>query len=102
MNMEVNIPDDCVGDIVSDMNKRRGKILGIDTAPNKHQIVKATVPSAEIPKYASELRSISKGRGFFTSKFSHYDEVPAKTQADLVGKYEALKAAGELTDRGSV
>ncbi len=102
MNMEITVPDDCVGDIVSDINKRRGKILGMDQGNGKNQVVKAAVPHAEIAKYASDLRSISRGRGFFTSKFSHYEEVTAKTQTDLVSKYDALKAAGELSDRGSV
>lgn len=99
MTLEINVPDDCVGDIVSDLNKRRGKILGMDQGNIKHQIVRATVPSAEIAKYASDLRSISRGRGYFTSKFLKYEEAPARTQADLKAKYEQLKAAGELGDR---
>ena len=99
MNIEIVVPDDCVGDIVSDVNKRRGKILGMDQGPSKHQIVKALTPFAEISKYASELRSITRGRGYFSTKFSHYEEVPGKTQADLITKYATLKAAGELDQR---
>ena len=99
MNIEIVVPDDCVGDIVSDVNKRRGKILGMDQGPSKHQIVKALTPFSEISKYASELRSITRGRGYFSTKFSHYEEVPGKTQADLITKYATLKAAGELSDR---
>ncbi len=99
MDLDVNIPDDCVGDIVSDLNKKRGKIHGMDQGTAKHQIVKAAVPFAEIAKYASDLRSISRGRGYFSVKFSHYEEVPAKTQAELVAAYEQLKAAGELEVR---
>jgi elongation factor G len=98
MTMEINIPDDCVGDIVSDINKRRGKILGMDQATAKHTIVKTLVPFAESSKYASDLRSISRGRGYFSSKFSHYEEAPAKTQQDLRSKYDQLKAAGELRE----
>ncbi|MCX5749132.1 MAG: elongation factor G [Candidatus Saganbacteria bacterium] len=98
MNLEINVPDDCVGDIVSDINKRRGKILGMDQAASKHTIVKTTVPFAEASKYASDLRSISRGRGYFSSKFSHYEEAPAKTQQELRTKYEQLKAAGELRE----
>lgn len=99
MSMEINVPDDCVGDVVSDLNRKRGKILGMEPTANKHQVVKALVPAAECAKYASDLRSISRGRGFFSQKFSHYEEAPAKTQADLIAKYEALKAAGQLQDR---
>lgn len=99
MNMEINVPDDCVGDIVSDINKKRGKILGMDQAASKHTIVKTLVPFSEASKYASELRSISRGRGYFSSKFSHYEEAPAKTQQDLKTKYEQLKAAGELREQ---
>jgi elongation factor G len=96
MTMEIIIPDDCVGDIVSDLNRKRGKILGMEPGAGKTQIVKALVPASESSKYASDLRSVSRGRGHFTSRFSHYEEAPPKTQADLVAKYVALKAAGEL------
>lgn len=96
MTMEIIIPDDCVGDIVSDLNRKRGKILGMEPGAGKTQTVKALVPASESSKYASELRSVSRGRGHFTSRFSHYEEAPPKTQADLVAKYVALKAAGEL------
>lgn len=99
MNLDITVPDDCVGDIVSDLNKRRGKILGMDPAANKHQTIRASVPSSEISKYASDLRSISRGRGAFTARFSHYEEATGKTQSDLVGKHEQLKAAGQLQDR---
>ena len=96
MTMEISIPDDCVGDVVSDLNRKRGKILGMEPGAGKSQTVKALVPASETAKYASDLRSISRGRGHFTSRFSHYEEAPAKTQADLTAKYGALKAAGEL------
>ncbi len=99
MTMEINVPDDCVGDVVSDLNKKRGKILGMEQGTGKSQIIKALVPSSETAKYASDLRSISRGRGHFTSRFSHYEEAPAKTQTDLVSRYEQLKAAGQLQER---
>ncbi len=101
MTMDISVPDDCVGDVVSDLNRKRGKILGMEPSANKFQIIKALVPAAECAKYASDLRSISRGRGHFTSRFSHYEEAPAKTQADLIAKYDALKAAGQLQDRTS-
>ena len=99
MNLEVTVPDDCVGDIVSDLNKKRGKIHGMDQGSGKNQLIKAAVPFSEIAKYASDIRSISRGRGYFGVKFSHYEEVPGKTQAELVATYEQLKASGELGDR---
>jgi len=75
MNIEVTVPEDCMGDVIGDLNAKRGKILGIE-AKGKNQVVKALVPLAEILRYAPELRSITGGRGTYTMEFSHYEEVP--------------------------
>ena len=83
MLMEITIPDDCMGDIIGDLNSRRGRVLGMETK-GKKQIVKANVPLAEVLKYAPELRSITAGRGMFTMKFSHYEEVPAQLQEKII------------------
>lgn len=85
MSMEVSVPDECMGDVIGDLNSRRGKVLGVD-AKGHSQIIKAQVPMSEVLRYASDLRSMTSGRGEFQSEFSHYDELPAhlmeKVQAE--------------------
>ena len=83
MDMEITIPDECVGDVIGDMNSRRGKVLGMDPQAGS-QVVKAQVPMAEVLKYAPELRSMTSDRGLFTMEFSHYEEVPSHLMAKLL------------------
>jgi elongation factor G len=83
MEVEVTVPDENMGDVIGDLNSRRGKVLGMDSK-GRHQIVKAAVPMSEVLKYAPDLRSITGGRGMFTMKHSHYEEVPAHLQEQLV------------------
>ena len=75
MNVTITTPEDYMGDIMGDLNGRRGKVLGMDSA-GKNQIIKANVPMAEFLTYAPDLRSMTGGRGIYTMEFSHYDEVP--------------------------
>ncbi|MGC4116673.1 MAG: elongation factor G [Myxococcales bacterium] len=75
MNIEVTIPEECTGDVIGDINQRRGRVMGVDTK-GKNQIIKAQAPMAELLTYAPDLRSITSGRGSFTMEPSHYDEVP--------------------------
>lgn len=91
MEMEVTVPDDCVGDVIGDMNQRRGRVLGVDPQ-GSNQVVRVTVPMAEVLKYAPELRSMTSDRGLFTMEFSHYDEVPSHLTAKIVAD---VKAAAE-------
>jgi elongation factor G len=81
--MEITVPDDAMGDIIGDLNSRRGRVLGMETKGNK-QIVKAQVPLSEVLKYAPDLRSMTAGRGMFTMKFSHYEEVPGPLQEKII------------------
>ncbi|MHB8708926.1 MAG: elongation factor G [Desulfuromonadales bacterium] len=83
MTMEVTVPDDCVGDVIGDMNSRRGRVLGVDPQGSS-QVVKVQVPMAEVLKYAPELRSMTSDRGLFTMEFDHYDEVPSHLTAKLL------------------
>jgi elongation factor G len=83
MNMEITVPDECVGDVIGDMNSRRGKVLGMDPQAGS-QVVKAQVPMSEVLKYAPELRSMTSDRGLFTMEFSHYEEVPSHLMAKLL------------------
>jgi elongation factor G len=95
LNLEVDVPDECVGDVVGDVNGRRGRLLGMDPiAPGKTR-VHAQVPMATMMRYALDLRSITKGRGRFTQEVARYDEMPANEQQALVAEFEKAKADRE-------
>ncbi|MBL6978338.1 MAG: elongation factor G [Desulfobacteraceae bacterium] len=77
MKMEITVPEDAMGDVMGDLNGRRGRVLGMDSQ-GKYQIIKAQVPMSEVLKYALDLNSISAGRGTFRMEHAHYDEMPAQ------------------------
>ena len=84
---EIRVPEKNLGDIMSDLNGRRGKILG--TEPDDgYQKVKATVPESEMLRFALDLRSITQGRGSFSKKFSHYDEMPAHLAKTIIEEFQ--------------
>jgi elongation factor G len=85
MTMEVTVPEECMGDVMGDLNSRRGRISGMDSKGG-NQVIKAMVPMAEVLKYASDLTSMTSGRGIFTMEFSHYEEVPANIAEKLVAE----------------
>ncbi|MBW2568593.1 MAG: elongation factor G [Deltaproteobacteria bacterium] len=91
MNISVTTPDEFMGDIMGDLNSRRGKVLGMDNK-GKNQIVNAHVPMSEFLTYAPDLRSMTAGRGMFTMEFSHYDEVPTQISQKLI---EEIKKSNE-------
>lgn len=91
MNVSVITPDEFMGDIMGDLNSRRGKVLGMDNK-GKNQIVNAHVPMSEFLTYAPDIKSMTGGRGMFTMEFSHYDEVPAQISQKLV---EEIKKSNE-------
>lgn len=82
MSVTVVIPDDYMGDVMGDMNKRRGRIMGMNQVNGKQELV-AEVPLAEMSKYATDLRSMTQARGSFSMKFERYEEVPA-TEAQKI------------------
>ena len=84
VSCEVLIPDSYMGDIIGDMNKRRGRILGMNPAENGYQKVLAEVPHAEMFKYATDLRSMTQGRGSFTMKLERYEEMPSNLAEKVV------------------
>ena len=92
MNMEVAVPDECMGDVIGDLNSRRGKVLGMDTKGHT-QVIKSRVPMSEVLKYAPDLRSLTSGRGEFHMEFSHYEEMPAHLAEKVVKEAKARKAA---------
>ncbi|MDR0648320.1 MAG: elongation factor G [Synergistaceae bacterium] len=89
MNIYVTVPEDCVGDVMGDLNSRRGRILGIDPA-GKLQIVKAQCPQAELFRYAIILRSLTSGRGSFSMESSHYEEVPPDIAKKVIDAAEKV------------
>ena len=85
MTMEVIVPSEFVGDVIGDLNSKRGKILGVD-ANDDNQNVRAHVPMASILSYAPELRALTSGRGIFVMEFDHYDVVPEHLISKIVEK----------------
>jgi elongation factor G len=75
MKMQIMCPSDCMGDVIGDLNHRRGRVEGMDST-TKGEVIHAVVPMSETLKYSSDLRSITGGRGSFSIEFSHYDELP--------------------------
>ncbi len=83
-NMKVYIPDSYMGDIIGDMNKRRGRVMGMNPAEDGLQLVEAEVPMSEVADYAITLRSMTQGRGSFSVKFERYEPVPAEVQEKII------------------
>jgi len=85
MNVEVEVPEEYTGDVMGDMNSRRGRIMGMESKGRK-QVIKAQVPLAEMFSYAIVLRSMTSGRGSFRMSFSHYEEVPAEIARRIIAE----------------
>jgi elongation factor G len=88
--IDIEIPDEYMGDVIGDLNSRRGRVLGMDTK-GSHQIIKGQAPLAEILTYAPDLRSITSGRGTFTYRHSHYEEVPPFIAEKIIAAAKAKK-----------
>lgn len=95
-HVEVYIPDNYMGDIIGDLNKRRGRILGMNPQDGGLQQVVADVPSAEMFKYANDLRSMTQGRGWFRQSFDRYEEAPGNVAQKVIE--EAKKTMVEDED----
>ena len=94
MDVEVVIPEESLGGITGDINSRRGRVMGMEVR-GKSQVLKAQVPLSEMFTYANDLRSITGGRGMYTMRFSHYEEVPHKVAANIISQYQATKKQEE-------
>jgi len=90
-NLQVTVPDDFTGDVMGDLSSRRGKISGMDP-DGKNQIIKATVPQAELYQYSVDLRSMTQGQGYYELGFSHYEDVPHETAQKVIEEAKTLKA----------
>ena len=87
MKVEIHIPDSYMGDITGDLNHKRGRVLGMSVDEGL-QVVHAEVPMAEMFKYATELRSMTQGRGFFQMNFDRYEQVPGNVANEIIAKYQ--------------
>lgn len=98
MDLEVIVPEEQMGDVLSDLNGRRGRVLGMDSAGSGHQRIKAHAPMAEIFRYATDLRSMTGGRGVFTATFLSYEECPSHIAQKVIADHEA---AGDKEPAGA-
>jgi len=92
VTLKVHVPEEQMGDIIGDMNAKRGRILGMEPQGNGSTVVMAQVPQAEVLRYASDLRSMTGGRGTFEMTFSHYEEVPPHVTEKVVAQAKQQKA----------
>jgi len=93
LEVEVDVPEAFTGDVMGDLNGRRGRISGIESLGNGRQLIRATVPMSEMTRYALDLRSITRGRGRFRTRFSHYEEAPPNITQALIEKHKREKEA---------
>ncbi len=91
-DFEVRAPEEFLGDVMGDLSSKRGKILGTE-ADGHYQVIKARVPMAEVYKYATHLRALTQGRGMFSSKLSHYEEVPRELADRVIAAAKAEREA---------
>jgi elongation factor G len=85
MDVEVTVPEDFMGDVIGDLNSRRGKIQSMD-ARGTAQLVKAHVPLAEMFGYSTDLRSATQGRATYSMQFDHYEQVPSSIADEIAAK----------------
>jgi elongation factor G len=92
MTITVSVPDEFMGDVIGDLNSRRGKVLGAEAKGHGQQVIRAHVPMAEVLRYAPDLRSMTSGRGDFELEFARYEETPSHIAERIVKEAQAAKA----------
>lgn len=95
VNAEIVVPEEYMGDVMGDLNGKRGRIQGMEPVGNGKQIVRAQVPLSEMQRYAIDLKSIARGRGSFKISLSHYEEVPAQQSMQIVEQHKKEQAEAE-------
>jgi elongation factor G len=85
MKVEVLTPEENMGDVMGDLNRRRGQMQGLDSR-NGAQVIKALVPLSEMFGYVTQLRTITSGRATSTMEFDHYEDAPRNVQEDVISK----------------
>ena len=91
VKLSVTVPDAYTGEVISDLNGKRGRILGMNP-DNGVTLIEAEVPLAEVQRYAQDLRSVSQGRGSYSLEFDHYDQVPANLEPKVIEEAKRAKA----------
>ncbi|HZQ07416.1 MAG TPA: elongation factor G, partial [Anaerolineae bacterium] len=94
MDMEITVPENFMGDIIGDLNTKRARVQGMEQR-GEWSIITAQAPLAEITRYATDLRSMTQGRGYFTMSFSHYDIVPSHIANTIIDKARKERAGEE-------
>jgi elongation factor G len=94
MDMTITVPDEFMGDVMSDLTTRRGRVQGTDQERG-NAVVHARAPLADIQRYATDLRSFTQGRGIFTLTFSHYEQVPSHLQSEIIAQAERERQESE-------
>ncbi len=94
MKVDITVPDSFTGDIIGDLNSRRGRIQGMVPEGDSITTVEADVPQAEMLRYATELRSMTQGQGTFTMEYDHYEEVPQHLMQRVVDSMMEREEAG--------
>ncbi|MCD8160358.1 MAG: elongation factor G [Clostridiales bacterium] len=89
-DLKVTVPDSYMGDIMGDLNKRRGRVMGMEPAKGGNQIISAEVPMAEMSEYAIDLRAMTQSRGSFTFHFLRYEQCPPAAQEKAIAEAKAL------------
>ena len=92
--LQVTIPDSYMGDVMGDLNKRRGRVMGMNPTDDGNQILEAEVPMAEMTSYAIDLRSLTQSRGSFTFHFVRYEEAPPAAQQKAIADAKAIQEEG--------
>ena len=92
VTLTVTVPDEFMGDIIGDLNSRRGKVLGAEPKGNGQQVIRAHVPMAEVLRYAPDLRSMTQGRGDFEIELARYEEVPSHIAERIIKEAQAARA----------
>ena len=90
---KVTVPDQYMGDILGDLNKRRGRVMGMNPTGNGEQVIEAECPEAELMSYAIDLRSMTQSRGSFVMHFVRYDQCSADAQAKAIAAAKAMQEA---------
>jgi elongation factor G len=92
MAVEITVPDEFTGDVMGDLNSKRARVLGMEPRDGR-TVISANVPQAEMLHYAADLRSLTQGRGYYTMRFSHYEEVPPHLAQQIIAKAQKEREA---------
>jgi elongation factor G len=92
LNISITVPDTFTGDVMGDLNSKRAHVSGMNPGENGSTTIEATVPAAEVQRYATDLRSITQGRGSFATTFSHYQPVPPNLSESIMAEAREREA----------